>query len=169
MADLLFALLRAVHVLGAVVWAGGTFVLASFHEYVLDPGDPERTIQRMAGYDDMSTMVGASGIVAVAAGLILYWLVSDGLDPTWVTSGYGATITVGAVAGLAAIAVAVPMVGLTNDRAAELHEEVQAADELTDDHVETMATLRARLRRGERLTALLLAIAVLAMAIAQYA
>lgn len=168
MADPLLALLRAIHIIGAVFWAGGTFLLGMYHDYVLDPGAPERTLERLAEYDTMSKKVGGSGIVSVLAGLILYWFVSGGLTPGWIMSSYGATITVGAVAGIASFAVAVPLIGLTNDRAVELFEEVQGQDELTDDQAETVERLRTRLKTGERWHGVLLAIAVLAMATAQY-
>lgn len=161
-------LLRAIHIIGAVFWAGGTFLLGMYHDYVLDPGDPERTIQRLAAYDTMSKKVGGSGIVSVIAGLILYWFVSGGLNPSWILSTYGAVITVGAAAGIASFAVAIPMIGLTNDRAVELFDEVRHQDELTDDQAETVTRLRARLKKGERWHGLFLAIAVLAMATAQY-
>lgn len=169
MADPLLAVLRAIHVLGAVIWAGGTIVLAAFHEYVIDPGDPERTIQRMAEYDRMSSMVGASGIVGILAGLWLYWIVSGGLNPNWVTSPYGLTITIGAVAALAAFAVAVPMVAMTNERSKELYDELQAGRDLTEADATTIENLYNRLRKGERWMSVLLMIAVLAMGIAQYA
>lgn len=168
MTDLLLVVLRAVHVVGAVFWAGGTFLLAGFHEYVLDPGDPERTIERMAEYDRMSTMVGASGMLAVLAGLALYWIVSAGLAWSWITSPYGLTITVGALAGLASVVVAFPTVARTNDRATELYETVREQNELTDEQAATVEQLHDRLRIGERLVALLLFVAVTAMGVAQY-
>lgn len=168
MTDLLLVILRAVHVVGAVFWAGGTFLLAGFHEYVLDPGDPERTIERMAEYDRMSTVVGASGMLAVLAGLALYWIVSGGLAWSWITSTYGLTITVGALAGLASVVVAFPTVARTNDRATELYETVRERNELTDEQAATVEQLHDRLRTGERLVALLLLVAVTAMGVAQY-
>lgn len=168
MTDLLLVLLRVLHIVGAVFWAGGTFLLAGFHEYVLDPGDPERTIQRMAEYDRMSTVVGASGMIAVLAGLGLYWIVSGGLARTWITSPYGLTITVGALAGLASVAVAFPTVARTNDRATELYETVSEQEGLTAEQAATVEQLHGRLRTGERLVALLLLVAVTAMGVAQY-
>lgn len=168
MADPLLAVLRAVHVVGAVIWTGGTIVLAAFHEYVIDPGDPERTIQRLAEYDRMSTMVGASGIVGILAGLWLYWIVSDGLNPSWMTSPYGLTITIGAVAALAGFAVAVPTVAMTNERSKELYNELQGGRDLTEDDAATIEHLYHRLRRGERWMSVLLLIAVVAMGVAQY-
>lgn len=167
MADPFLAVLRAFHILGAVIWAGGTIVSAAFHEYVIDPGAPERTIQRMAEYDQMSTMVGASGIIGILAGLGLYWIVSDGLNPSWVTSTYGLTITIGAVAALAGFVVAVPMVAMTNERSKELHDELQGR-ELTEEDAATIEELYNRLRKGERWMSVLLTVAVLAMGIAQY-
>lgn len=168
MTDPLLAGLRAIHVLGTVFWAGGTFLLAGYHEYVVDPGPPERTLQRLAEYDDMSNMVGASGIVGVIAGAVLYWFVSGGLAMSWITSPYGLTITVGAVAAIAAIVVAFPLVAQPNERSKALYEEFQESGELTAAQAETVETLYWRVRTGERWMSVLLAIAVLAMASAQY-
>lgn len=168
MADLVMVILRAIHLVGTVFWVGGTFLVAGYHEYVIDPGNPKRTLQRMAEYDEMSTMVGVSGIVGVLAGVVMYWIVSDGLTMAWITSTYGVTITVGAVAGLIAIAVAIPFVGLTNNRSVELYEETSGAEELTEEQIAEVGRLRSRLHRGERLAALFMLIAVLAMATAQY-
>lgn len=168
MADLLMAVLRAIHIVGTLFWVGATLLVAGYHEYVIDPGAPKRTLQRMAEYDEMSTMVGISGIVGILAGLILYWIVSDGLDMAWITSTYGVTITVGAVAGLIALAIAVPLVGLTNNRSVALYEEVENADQLTEEQETEVERLRARLHNGERAAAVFMVIAVLAMAMAQY-
>lgn len=168
MADLLLAALRGIHVLGTVFWAGGTFLLAGYHEYVVDPGEPERTLERLAAYDDMSTMVGASGIVGVIAGLLLYWFVSGGLAMSWITSTYGLSITVGGVAALAAIAVAFPTVAMSNERSKELYAEFEESGELTAEQAETVETLYRRIRMGERWMSVLIGVAVLAMAVAQY-
>lgn len=162
------AVLRAIHVLGTAVWVGGTLVVAGYHEYVLDPGDPKRTLRRMAEYDDMSTTIGLSGIIGVLAGFVMYWIVSGGLDMSWITSTYGLTITVGAVAALVAMAVAVPYVGLTNNRSVELYEEVQDAGDLTADQVAEVDRLRSRLRTGERVAGAFMVLALVAMASAQY-
>lgn len=166
MTDPVYVTLRSLHILGATIWAGGTLVLAGFHEYVIDPGEPERTIQRLAAYDRMSTAVGAAGIVGIAAGLPLYWIVSGGLSAQWMTSAYGAAITTGAVAALGAFLVAIPMVAVTNERSKELHAELQSRD-LSQEDAETIQKLFVRLRRGERAMSVLLGVAILAMAAAQ--
>lgn len=168
MADFVMVVLRAIHIVGTVFWVGGTLLVAGYHEYVLDPGDPKRTLERMAEYDDMSTMVGMSGMVGVLAGLVLYWLVSNGLDMSWISSTYGTTITIGAVAGIVAVAITIPYVGLTNNKSVALYQEVGDAAELTAEQAETVDRLQARLHTGERWGAIFMVIAVLAMSTAQY-
>ena len=174
MTDVYIVALRAIHITTAVFWAGGTFLFAWFHETVLDPGDDDRTLRRMADYDGMSTYVGVAGIVAVLTGIVLYWEVSGGLTPEWVGSTYGTTITVGGVVGLAALVVGIVMVGLTNNKAVTLYEEVnggegtERSEGMTNEQVEELHTLHGRLRRGERGVATLQVLAVLAMATAQY-
>lgn len=167
MADVTLAVLRAIHILGNVIWVGGTIVAAAYHEYIIDPGDPRRTLERLAAYDAMSNMIGASGIVGILAGLVLYWIVSGGLDMAWITSAYGTSITVGAVAALIAFAIALPLVARTNSRTVALNEEVGDADELSAEQAETVERLRGRLVLGERSMAVFMTIAVLAMAVAQ--
>lgn len=161
-------ILRAVHILGAVFWAGASFLFAGYHEYIVDPGDAERTLSRMAAYGGMSNMVGASGITSAVAGVILYWFVSDGLSMGWITSSYGLAITIGGVSAIAAIVVAVPTVASANDRAAELYEEFEETGDLTDSQAEEVETLYEKVGFGERWMSVLIGIAVVLMAIAQY-
>lgn len=168
MTDLAMVGLRAIHIVGTVFWVGGTLLVAGYHEYVLDPGEPKRTLRRLAAYDDMSTTIGLGGIVGVLAGIVMYWLVSDGLSMAWITSTYGLTITVGALSGLAAIAIAIPFVGLTNNRSVELYESVEDAGQLTEGQAAEVRRLQSRLHTGERAAAVFMVVAVLAMAVAQY-
>lgn len=162
------ATLRAIHILGAVFWAGASFLFAAYHEYIVDPGDAERTLSRMAAYGGMSNMVGGAGIISAAAGLVLFWYVSDGLSMGWITSSYGLAITIGAASAIAAIGVALVTVASANDRAAELYEEYEDQGELTGSQAEEVHALYEKVGFGERWMAVLIAIAVLLMATAQY-
>lgn len=168
MADLLMVVLRAIHIVGAVFWAGSSFLFAGYHEYIVDPGDAERTLSRMAAYGGMSDMVGYSGVTSAAAGVILYWFVSGGLAMGWILSPYGLAITVGGVSAIAAIGVAVPTVASANDRAAELYEEFEEVGELTEAQAAEVEELYHKVGFGERVMAVLIGIAVVAMGTAQY-
>lgn len=160
--------LRAIHIVGAVFWAGSSFLFAGYHEYIVDPGDAERTLSRMAAYGGMSDMVGYAGITSAAAGVILYWFVSNGLAMSWILSPYGLAITIGGASAIAAIGVAIPTVASANSRAEELYREFEETDELTDAQAEEVHELYHRVGFGERWMSVLIGIAVLAMAVAQY-
>lgn len=168
MTDGYLVLLRAIHVAGAVFWAGGSFVMAGFHEFVLHPGDDGRTLHRLADYAGVSEKIGIVGMVSVAAGLLLYWEVSGGLRLGWVRSPYGLTITVGAVAGLLAFGVGAGLVGMTNNKIEAMAADVGREDGLSDEQSTALEGYRDRILLGERLVATLLFVAVLAMATAQY-
>lgn len=168
MTDLYLASLRAIHIATAVFWAGGTFVMAGFHEFVVHPDGERRTLERMAGYAGVSQMIGVSGMVSVVAGSILYWEVSAGLDMDWIGHSYGTTITIGAVAGILALVVGIVLVGLTNNRVESMDESIPESGDLSADEAETLESYRKRILVGERLIALLLLVAILAMATAQY-
>lgn len=70
MVDPSLVVLRAIHVSATVFRAGGTFLLAGFHEFVVHPGDDERTLDRLADYAGVPQAIGVSGL-AVVAGLLL--------------------------------------------------------------------------------------------------
>jgi hypothetical protein len=110
----------------------------------------------------------AEGRVAVLAGLARYWIGSSGLARSWITASDGLTITVGALAGLASVVVALPTVAPTTDRATELYESARGQELLTADQAATVEQFHGRLRAGERWVALLLLVADTAMAVAQY-
>lgn len=168
MTDVYLIFLRAVHIALAVFWAGGSFVMAGFHGFVIDAGDDERTLRRLAEYAGVSQVIGVSGLFSVIAGLLLYWSVSGGLSSGWVQSPYGLTITVGAVAGILAFVAGAVLVGLTNNNVEALAERVEPGSELTDEQATLVVQYRSRILLGERTVAALLLVAVLAMATAQY-
>lgn len=153
---------------GTVFWAGGSFLFAGYHEYIVDPGDAERTLSRMAAYGEMSDMVGYSGVTGVAAGVALYWFVSNGLSMAWILSPYGRAITIGELSAIAAIGLSIPTVASANDRSAALYETYQEAGELTDAQAAEVEELYERVEFGERRMSVLIGLAVILMAVAQY-
>lgn len=168
MSDAYLVVVRAIHITTAVFWAGGSFVLAGFHGFVLDPGDEERTLQRLADYAGVSQVIGIAGVISVIAGLLLYWEVSGGLNTGWIGSPYGLTITIGAVAGILAFVAGAGLVGLTNNKVEAMAHAVERANELTDEQAAALERYHSRILFGERLVSALLVAALLAMATAQY-
>lgn len=72
------------------------------------------------------------------------------------------------VAGVAAFLPGALVVGLTNNRVETLDAEVTSGDGLTAQQLKCLERYQHRIRWGDRVVAILMLVAVLAMATAQY-
>ena len=100
----LILVLRLIHIICGVFWAGGTFGFVGFVEPTASASGPEggRFVQALAlksGYPQ--SMMGA-GLLAVLSGAWLLWLDSGGFQPAWMARGMGVALSIGALSGLAA-------------------------------------------------------------------
>jgi uncharacterized membrane protein len=163
-------LLRALHVVGGVLWAGGSFFFALFLEPTATSAGPEggRFVQRLVGGPYPRAMA-AAGMLSVVAGIWLFWLDSGGFQAEFLGSRFGVVLSIGGLCGLLA---AVVGLGLQGRNAARMQAIVTAMQgQAGGPSAEQLAQLQAvqrKLRNGGRTAALLLAITVLCMAIARY-
>ena len=108
--------------------------------------------------------------LTILSGIAMYWYVSGGLTPGWMTTPYGLSLTVGGVASLLAFGIGV----LIMRRASlsvfslgaglqDISDEAARASTLAE-----MQVLRVRARTSARWVAVLLVVAVAAMAVARY-
>jgi hypothetical protein len=161
--------LRAIHLLSGVFWAGSTFLLAGYSELVLGAKSDKEQLSKMVRYARMSQMVGLGGFLSLISGALMYWQVSGHLNLGWITGGQGLALTVGGLAGLGAVLAGMFLVGLTNNGVVDLNQRVEeSGGEITSTFAAELRVLRQRLEVGERTGGLLLVIAVLGMAVAQY-
>jgi hypothetical protein len=112
-----------------------------------------------------SALAGASGL-AVLSGIVMYGLIFDGRMAF--DSGYGVMLSIGGLAGLAALIVGFVFQNRSSRRLAAIGREIEAA--AGPPSAEQMAELAyhsARLSQGARLTVLLLVIALIGMSTAQ--
>lgn len=152
----LYAIVRALHILGGVFWAGTVFFLVRF----LGPtagriAGGSAFMQALATQSGFQAAIGSAAGTTMITGLILYGVDSRGFQGGWILSPTGLTFTIGALAAIAAaitwISYARPAVG----------NALAAKDE------ERPAWQR-RAARGGAIASALLLIAVLAMASARY-
>lgn len=107
----------------------------------------------------MPILVGAA-TVAIGAGAWLYWIDSDGLRIGWITTHTGLGFTAGALAAVAAYAIALLALKPQFDRLATLvDKDSPGSDSLIDE---------PRLRRWSLVQVSLLVFAIAAMATARY-
>jgi uncharacterized membrane protein len=166
--NILIIILRAIHVLAGVFWAGSTFFMVS----LLDPAiraigaEGAKVMQDLSQQRRLSPVLGVAGWLTVGTGLWMYIV-----DFGWfsLSSGYAASLTFGGLCGLVAVAIGSFVSGRASMRMAALGKEMQAAGgPPTPAQITEMGALRAKLSSGARPTAILLTLSVLSMAVARY-
>lgn len=167
----LVSVLRLVHILSGVYWAGTIFFFVTFLEPSLRSLGPDggkvmiRFFER--GY---LKLIPAFAFTTVLSGLWLLWIVSGGFDAAWMGSGSGIALSTGGA--LAIIAFVIGMVILRPAAArswAVARQLAQEADENARNLLMAeMGRLRNRNLRSGRVVFSLLVVAVGLMATARY-
>jgi uncharacterized membrane protein len=140
---MVFAVVRFLHIVAGIVWAGGAILM----NLVIGPaiaasGDTGR---QFAGHLMTRTalpkvMLG-SGLVTVLAGAYLYGVNSNWFQSAWMMSGAGIGFGIGAVAGILALIFGF-MISQVNGALAALGAQIQGKP--TDEQMAAMGALRKR-------------------------
>ena len=166
----LIVVLRLIHIVGGVFWAGAVWVLARFIEPTATAAGPEggRFLQRFAGSGYTPAVISA-GLATIAAGLALMWIDSGGFQPGFMGSHFGIALSIGAAAALMAAYVGIALGARNGMRLKNVAAAIQAqAGGPTHAQGADIQAIQGRLRRGGRITAVLLAVTVVCMAVARY-
>jgi uncharacterized membrane protein len=164
-------ILRVVHILLGVFWAGGVFTVALFVQPAIAASGPEGgKVMGALVKRRLLDIVPAAALATILSGLWLYWRDSAGFQGDWMGSRMGMALGTGAVLALAGF-----LVGMFVMRASILKAMglAQSAAQLTDAAARDAAmgqvqALRRRAAMAGRTVAVLLALTVLTMAIARY-
>jgi len=158
-------LLRAIHVVGGVLWVGGVVTVNLFlipaSEAVGPPAQP--MMQFIMGRRKLPVYLMVLGILTTLAGLLLMMRNVSLTDGAWARSPMGIGISIGAAAAILAL-----IVGMTVSAPAARRMSgppTPGAAPLTD---EQRAALMRRVTLGSRAAFVLLTIAALLMATARY-
>jgi hypothetical protein len=125
----LIVLLRIIHILAGVFWAGAAFMVAAFLEpnaRALGP-DGGKFMQRLVGQMHMTTIILVAAFLNVLAGIWLYWIFSSGFKVEWIASDQGLSLTIGAVAAIVTFILALAVTRPTLLRMGALGQEIQSA------------------------------------------
>jgi hypothetical protein len=166
----LVIVLRLIHIVGGVFWAGAVWVLARFVEPTATAAGPEggRFLQRFAGSGYVPAVTSAA-LGAIVAGFALLWIDSGGFQPAFMGSPFGVTISIGALCAVVAAFFGIGLGGRNAARLKAVAATVQGqAGGPTAEQVAKMTEIRAGLRKGARVTAVLLVVTAICMAIARY-
>lgn len=164
-------LLRVIHILCGVYWAGALLFVATFLEPSVRASGPDgaKVMQAIMQRRFLDIMP-AVALLTILTGLELYRRVSGGFDPAWIGTGYGTSITVGAVAALVAFTIGVSVLRPAAKRLGPLAQSAQQLPEGAEreSRLAEIQRLRQRSAVAGRLVATLLAVAVVGMGAARY-
>lgn len=164
-------LLRIVHILLGVFWAGTMFFFVLWLEPSVRAIGPAggQVIAQLKERGYLTWMPVIAGFT-VLSGLVLFWLDFGRVDPSQMSSPFAMTLGTGAVFAIVALVLGVAVMRPTALRLLALGgAAMQQSDPAERERLlGQMNPLRDRLRSIGRWIALLLAGAVLTMAIARY-
>jgi uncharacterized membrane protein len=164
---------RLIHILVGVAWVGSVFLLVTQIQptaaAIAPAGAPfmfellgkRRLVERIIGM----------GVVTVVAGLFLYWRDWHACPSfgDWIGSNFGATLTVGAIAAIAALSIGIAVTRPKVDQMLALMRQIGGSGGApVPELVAQLGAIQARLRVAARASLVLLVIAVIAMSSARY-
>src|SRR2546430_16948757 len=102
--DATMILLRVIHILSGVFWAGATFFLVGFLQPVVAASGPEggRLMQRLTSQKRFQMAMPVAAGVTILSGLALYGRGSPGVLIAWINSGAGLGLALGSVTAVLA-------------------------------------------------------------------
>lgn len=163
--------LRLVHVLSGIFWVGSAVMLAAFITPAVRATGAAggRVMSELMQHRKLGATLSITATLTIVSGLMMYWLLADGMRWAWLASSMGLTLGVGAAAALAG---AVLGSGVAAPAARRLQAlAARAADASgppTPDHLAEVTAVQAQLARSSASAAALLVVAAAAMAVARY-
>jgi len=121
--------LRFVHVIASVCWAGGGFIFFLFVEPTAKSMAPMgmQFIQHMTVKRRFSIFMVVSSTLTVLSGALLVWQAASGQWLAWIKTGPGLGFALGSLVGVVVYCVGMFMVNPRALRLAQIGQEIQAA------------------------------------------
>jgi hypothetical protein len=163
--------LRLAHVVAGAAWVGGAFVMILLVSRTarLRGADGDVFMSTLLTEGKAARYFELAALTTVAAGSLLYWRASGGLQLGWITSPTGIAFTIGALAAIVSLVWGGTMVGPAGKRAAAIEAEVKATGGVpTAAQRSDLDAIKAKLNRFAVADLVLLGIAVVMMATARY-
>lgn len=164
-------ILRIIHILSGVSWAGAVIFLTLVFQPAVDAGGPEagRFMQRLASHRRFRTFMAITPTLTFLSGLALMGAASAGFQRAWIATGTGTTLAIGSVATLLVFVVFGVVQRPALERLQALGADLQRSGGApTSAQAAQLQALQQRMRGAGVWSTALLTIAVLAMASARY-
>jgi len=159
-------LLRIIHIVGGVIWVGGTLIMTFFIGPTV--GATAEAGQKFVAYLmnnlKFSNRMSAAAGLTILAGIILYSLDARA-GSAWVRSGMGTGLSIGAGFAIIGFIFGI-LIGRTTNAMARLGSQFQGKP--TNEQMSQMQTIRKQQALYSNISAVALILAVTFMAVARY-
>lgn len=167
----LLNLLRLVHVVAGILWAGAAIAYLFFFKpsvKAIGPAGPQ-FMQNLMQRRKYPVFMVVTSLLTVLAGGALYWFISGGLNLAWAATGPGLGFTIGSLAALFAFFLGTFGIGPIAGQISALGGQIAASGrEPSPDQGRKMHALEKRMSSIENVEFVLLVISLLTMATARY-
>ncbi len=163
-------LLRLIHILAGVFWAGSAFMVAGFLVPTVRETGAEggRFMAHLVARRRLPVFLGIAMLLTVLSGLTLYARTAAATHGTWSRTGPGIAYAVGGLSAILGAIVGMSISGASARRMAAIGQQVAEAGRPSPEQQAEIGRLQGRMAVGARIAAGLLAVAVAAMATARY-
>jgi uncharacterized membrane protein len=163
--------LRFVHVVASVCWAGGGFVSFLFIEPTAKDLEPAgmQFLQHMAGKRRFNMFMVINSTLTVLSGALLLWRDASGQWLTWLNTGPGLGFALGSVAGIVVYFVGMFGIGMPTGKLSQIGEAIQiAGGPPTPEQLAEMQKLDKTISFYSKVDFSLVAVSLILMATARY-
>lgn len=169
--NLLIIVLRLIHLIAGVFWAGTVMAIAWFllpaAQAIGQPG--AAFMQQLMFRQRLRPFVLGAMLLTILSGLGMYGWMAMETDGSWASSKTAMVLGIGAIAAIIAGGIGSGVTGRLGKRTMALSSAIQASGgPPTKAQKVEMETLQRKIRTSFRVVALLVLIAVIAMATARY-
>ncbi len=164
-------LLRLVHVVSAIFWAGSVMYLALFILPAVRALGPDggKFMQQLSNTNKMPTVMTIAGTLTVLAGLLLIERLSGGFEGAWFGTPHGIVISTGATLAIIAYCIGIFVNRPTVEGIAAIGKATaEKGGPPSPEQMAELQKLRAKLFSAINMTAYLVLGAAIAMSIARY-
>ena len=164
-------LLRFVHVVASVCWAGGGFVTFLFVGPTAKDLEPAgmQFLQHMAGKRRFNMFMIINSTLTVLSGALLLWHATSGDLASYMSTGPGLGFALGSLAGVVVYFVGMFGVGMPTGKLSQLGEEIQKSGKPpTPAQVAEMQKLDKTISVNHKIDFALVALSLILMGTARY-
>jgi uncharacterized membrane protein len=165
--DILKIVLRLVHIFAGIIWGGGALIMEFFiGRTILATGETgQKFAQHLMNKVRMHRFMTVMAVSTILAGVMLYWIDSDGFSSAWMRSGAGIGFGIGAVFGLIAF-VSGAIFGGSNAKLAEVGAQILGKP--TSQQLGQIEALQKRIKLVSPIHVYSMILAMIFMATARY-